>query len=361
MPRLRAPLALLAALMALPALPQVAAAQDMNVSLARLRVSPDAAPDCGDTGDNGLPRQWCADLPAWRSLASQLGFSLIPPVLSPARTTGYGGLYVGVEGWITGIDSGASYWERGTEGDDGLAGDTPNRFASGPLIWSRFNVRKGFPFGFELGTSFAKLLDTDYWAWGLEVKWALFEGFRYGLGILPDVAVRGMVNTMVGEPEFNVTVPSFDVVVSKRITVAGTGTITPMISYQLAWIFADSELVDLTPDIDAFDECLPASDAATTVCSRPTPDRDGDGEADPVEHPDGSTYWPGEDYNNNTTFDQLRALRQRLVLGVQGQYQALTLTASFAFDLQKPGDQDEEVPDGLPRQWSVAAGAGLQF
>lgn len=340
---MRSPLLVLLATLLVPA---AASAGDMDVTLARLRAPP--GPDtCPAMGDNGLPRMYCADEDAWRRLTSQLGFSLAPPVLSPARTTGYGGLYVGVEGWVTGIDSDADYWQVGTEGDEGSL--DRNRFPDSTLIWSRLVARKGFPFGIELGTSFAKLLNTSYWAWGLEVKWALVEGFRYAFGtVLPDIAVRGMVNTMVGDPEFNLTVPSLDFVVSKRITVAGTAVITPILSYQIAWIFADSELVDLTPEIDAFDECRPETDSSSTTCTR-----------DPASIPSGRG--PGEDYNNNTTFDELRATRQRLAIGVRGEYQALTLTATFTFDLAKPGDQDDEVPDDLPRQWTVAAGAGLSF
>ena len=317
----------------------------MDVTLARLR-RPAPFGDCPAMGDNGLPRDFCADEPAWYSLASQLGFSLIPPVLSPARTTGYGGLYVGLEGWITGINpsdstGGVRYWEVGTEGDSSSV--ERNRFPSSTLIWTRFAIRKGFPLGFELGMSFAKLLSTSYWGYGLEVKWALFEGFRYGIGILPDVAVRGMVNTMVGESEFNLTVPSFDIIVSKRIAVAGVGTITPFVAWQIGWIFADSELVDLTPEADAFTACRPQPGNTSTVCSGDAPGPN-----------------PGADYNNNTTFDELRSARQRLVLGARGQYRALEVTASFAFDLTKPGD-DDEVDDDLPRQWTVAAGVGLAF
>lgn len=341
---LRAALLLLSATLLAPA---VASADDMDVSLARLRTDP--GPDCPATGENGLPRMHCPDQDAWRRLTSQLGFSLAPPVLSPARTTGYGGLYVGLEGWVTGIDSDSDYWGRGTEGDEGSTAMTGNRFPNDVLVWSRVVARKGFPFGIELGTSFATLLDTSYWAWGLEVKWALFEGFRYGFGtVLPDIAVRGMVNTLVGDPEFNLTVPALDFVLSKRITVAGTAVVTPILSYQIAWIFADSELVDLTPHIDAFGECWPELDSSSTTCKRPA-----------GTNPSGLA--PGADYNNNTTFDELRATRQRLAVGVRGEYQALTLTATFTFDLAKPGDQDDEVPDDLPRQWTVAAGAGLSF
>ena len=343
--------------------PAAVRADDMDISLARLRVATSgggALPaGCSATGENGSPRDYCADVDGWNGLVSELGGSMIPPVLSPARTVGYGGFYVGVEGWLTPI-SDAGRWHYGTEGDSTAgaescgpnygAGDLGcNRFPSRTLIWSRVSARKGFPFGFELGTHFASLLSTEYWAWGLEVKWALFEGFRSGIaGILPDIAVRGMVNTMVGEAEFNMTIPSVDIVISKPIAVLGAGTITPFVSGQLAWILADSELVDLTPEIDAFAECEPAPDSTMTTCTRSTAIPGG--------------RMPGQDYNNNTTFPKVRATRTRLALGVQGRYEQITLSASFAFDLQEPSTGSDELTNNdLRRQIQVTAGAGLTF
>jgi len=358
--------------------PAAVHADDMDVTLSRFRIATrnsdgsavaDLPPGCSGTGENGLPRAYCPDADSWRRLTSQLGASLIPPVLAPARTVGYGGTQVAIEGWITGIDA-REYWRVGTEGDESAGAEGRNRFPDSTLIWSRVAIRKGFPFGFQLGTSFGHLFNTQMWAWGLEIQWALFEGYRTGIGVLPDIAVRGMVHTMTGDAEFNLTVPSVDVVISKPITIAGTGTITPFVSGLISWIFADSELVDLTPDIDAFAECQPSPTSTMTSCTR-------DATRDP---PIADGRMPGEDYNNNATFPQLRATRMRLALGVQGRYEALTLTGSFQFDLSKPGncrpynadpdlyddpdnvcDERTDVPADLPRQWTVAFGAGLQF
>lgn len=329
------------------------AADDMDITLARLRLAPTG--DCPAVGENGLPRAFCADNDEWERLMSELGGSLVPQSLSPARTLGYGGFFVGIDTWITGIDGGARHWRVGTEGDEGAGmedcvdgtGLGCNRFPDDVLIWSRVNVRKGFPFGFELGTSFAYLWNTELFAWGLEIRWALFEGYRRGFwAFLPDVAVRGMVNTLVGDNEFNVTVPSVDVIVSKPITIAGSAVISPFVSGQLAWIFADSELIDLTPNIDAYDECRPATMGDMSSCQR----------TEPI--PGGRS--PGEDYNNNATFDQVRTSRFRLTFGVHGRYEAITLAASFSFDLVKPGD-DEDLPDDVNRQWVTTFGAGATF
>ena len=343
------------------ATPVTASADDMDIALSRLTIEaqdPAVAPDtsCSTATAVGTPRSFCPDNEAWRRLMSQFGMGMAPPVLSPARTLGYGGFYLGLEGWITGVDSGQDYWRRGTEGDAGARTEHINRFPASTLIWSRVDIRKGFPFGFELGTSFSHVLNTDLYAWGLEIKWSVFEGYRQGLGgFFPDVAVRGMVNTMTGDSEFNLTVPTFDIIASKPIPISGVGTLTPFVSWQMAWILADSELVDLTPGIDSFDECRPdpvapsgvMGDTSSVDCMRTEP------------LPSGRVV--GEDYNNNGVFEQIRAARMRLALGVQGRYQAITLSGSFMFDLSKPGEMDAEMPADLPRQWTAAAGVGVSF
>jgi hypothetical protein len=316
----------------------------MDLSLARLRIAASPAPGALCSTDAGVAgsRAFCPDHDEWERLMSELGGSMIPESLSPARTLGYGGFFVGVDSWITGINGNARHWQVGTEGDEGASegcsGDTGlgcNRFTDDVLIWSRVNVRKGFPFGFELGTSFAYLWNTELFAWGLEVRWALFEGYRRGFwAFMPDIAVRGMVNTLVGDNEFNMTVPSIDVIASKPIVIAGSATISPFVSVQLAWLFADSELIDLSPDVNAYEMCRP--DAA------------------------GMCTGPGDDYNNNATFEQIRTSRYRLTFGVHGRYEAITLAASFAFDLVKPGE-DEDLPDDLDRQWTTTFGAGVTF
>ena len=327
--------------------PAAASADDMDITLSRLRVpvgmegcmpGVDFAPD-----PMGNDPTFCPDNQAWQRLVSQFGAILAPPVMTPARTVGYGGFYLGAEGWLGGIDSNADYWRRGTEGD-GM--DDENRFVDSTLIWYRLFARKGFPFGFELGTSLARMLNTDLWAWGLEVRWALFEGFRTGIGILPDVSVRGAVYTMTGEWEFNVTVPTLDILVSKPIVLARTGTISPYLGMQIVWILGDSELVDLTPETRAFETCVPAPGGAGVECTG------GDG---------------GMDYANHAVFRQVRATRYRGVIGFQGRYRAFTLTGAFQFDLVKPGDADsswiegEDAPTDLPRQWTVSTGLGLTF
>jgi hypothetical protein len=317
--------------------PQAAQADEMDLMLRRL----------GDAPLTGGP-----DL-AWRRLMAQFGAGMAPTVLEPAHTVGPGGFYAGVESTITNIDSGQGYWRHGTEGRDPTADQ--NAQVRDAYTWFRLNLRKGLPFGFELGAQMGHAMHTNYWTWGGSLKWSLFEGFRTGVrGHLPDVAVRAAVQTFTGSSEFNLTVPSVDLIISKPFVVGKTLEVTPIIAGQLAWIVADSEVVDLDPGTNPFDECLPHPPDISRVPNTCT----------------GS----GTGFESLHVFDQLRSMRARLVLGLQVRYMALVLTGSFTMDLIQPGDLDDElvtytdaggneVTDAslLPRQWTMAVGVGFVF
>jgi len=316
------------ALLMLTAAP--ASAQDMNIALSRLSL-----PGCGTEGVT------CQrDDDAYRSVMSEFAGAMIPPVLTPAGTRGVRGIYVGFETWFTGIDGASEAWHRAVEGD-GMDGDASrSRFVDGVISWGRLNVRKGLPFGFELGTNIAYMVNSSYWALGAEIRWALFEGFRDGVGWIPDVAVRGAVQTLVGDGEFNVTVPSVELIVSQPFVIANTVEVVPWVVGQAAFPFVDSELVDLTPQTSSFAGCDPDP---LTPETGPPPICRGMGGA----------------LNDNVVFPSLRSTRWRLGAGVQVRYEWFTLLGNFMMDLVRPGDGDGSLPDHLDRQWQVDVAAGL--
>lgn len=350
--------ALIGAVLVPAALPTTASAQDMNLALSRYRIAAEdpavnpSTPCASTFTDGGVPlgRAWCQDDDAWTRAMTQFAGSMIPPVLTPAGTRGVRGIYVGFESWITGIENDPSTrtgdaWFRGVEGD-GMMGGTPgrSRFVDSVLAWGRFNVRKGLPFGFELGTSVGYLANTSYWTLGLEVRWALFEGFRDDVGWLPDFAVRGAVQTLIGDGEFNVTVPSVDLILSEPFIVANSVEIIPSITGQFAWIFADSELVDLDPGVSTFDTCSPEPGTPTVDSGSPPYCRND-----------------GMQLNHNVVFPSLRSFRARLGAGLQIRYEWFTLLGAFQFDVLPPGETDSAIPADMPRQWTASVGAGLSL
>ncbi len=288
---------------------------------------------------------------------SELGGATLPTLNSPAHTVGPGRFQVGFEMSLTNINVNSQAWTLGTQGDanagtetcDGGTGLGCNRFANSSLLWSRVHVRKGLPLGFELGTNVGYLANTTLWAVGAEVKWALFEGFRTGLGVLPDVAVKGAVQTVLGDREFNLTLPSLDLIVSKPFVMGGMGTLTPFVAGQFGWVLADSAIVDLTPDVDGFEECRPSAVGAEATCTRPQSDALPDGR------------YPGQDLNNNVSFGSVRATRARAAIGVQGQYNAFSASLSWAMDVATTADLNTDAELANTLQWTVNAGIGFTF
>jgi hypothetical protein len=338
-------------------------AQRMDLALSRLRVPaedpaihPDTPCPASFVGGGGelLGRSWCADDDAWRSLVTQFAGALAPPILLPPHTRGMRGIYVGLETWITGIDSNADYWARGTEGDE-MTTDR-NRFVDSVLVWNRLNVRKGLPFGFEVGTSIGFAVNTSYWTLGLEVRWSLLEGLRERRSAVyfPALSVRGAVQTLVGDAEFNVTVPSVDVTLGERFIIGETVELSPYLGGQVLWIFGDTELVDLTPDVDAVAMCDPSPYPPGHPMG-PQPDAAGNWPRAPYCRGDGS------DFNHNVVFARVRSMRGRAFAGLQLRYEWFAFTGAFAFDLFAPHDLDSSIPEDVPRQWQVDLGVGVSY
>lgn len=309
-----------------------AEAQRMNLALSRLRV-PDGTGTCAGAA-------FCADNDAWSSLATQLTGALIPPLVEPARTRGPRSFYLGVETMLTGIDASQDYWQRGTEGDGTVA--DRNRAVDSILTWTRLSIRKPLPFGFELGTSVGYLTNTDYFTLGLEIRWALLEGWTGRDWWVPDLAVRAAVQTLVGDAQFNATVVALDATLSNSVVIGDAFELSPYIAGQINWVFADTELVDLTPTVDAYRLCNPLPPDPTTgsriACQ-------GD----------------SSDFNNNSVFRSIRTMRPRMILGAQARYEIITVNLAFSFDLQTPREADASLAESLPRQWRLDLGLGFSY
>lgn len=309
----------------------------MDLALSRLRTP-------GALSPNGV-QLYSADNDAWASLMSQLGNVLAPPLVSGARTTGFRHFYLGFETSIVSIDDSADYWARGTEGDSMTLGT--NRFVDSTLNLSRLHLRKGLPWGFEIGLSAGHIFNTSYWVWGGSLKISLMEGFRKGLpAFIPDVAVRASVQTLTGDGEYNLTVPSLDVIISKPLVLGRTVVLTPIIGVQFFWTAADSESVDLTPEVDEWAAC------------DPNPNLSGDGDMFALPTP--ACRGNGDDFSNEVEFQRFRAFRSRMVLGFNLRYQVFQIGASIHWDLRSP-TSDADVPAGTERQYNVTVLGGVLY
>lgn len=172
----------------------------------------------------------------FRDFATQLGFVLAPRNASPAETLGHAGFHLGAMWSGSFVSNDQSYWQVSDRAQAG-------RDTAGVLHTLQLDVRKGLPFSFELGVNLMWLWDSAIFAPGLEVRWALQEGFKYA----PDFSVRGSVNHMVGNRDLLLTTIGLDAMLSKSFGLFGMINLCPYIGWSLIMVAATSRVIDPTP------------------------------------------------------------------------------------------------------------------
>ena len=314
-------------------------AGDMDPALSRLLLRRGNGPCAPENA-----AMFCPDHEAFEHLASELSVSLAPPVTHGAAGLGEAGFYVGVSSTATPIRADQRYWAKGTRGTS-LA-DEQNQHVDSLLTWNRIDLRKGLPFGFELGSSLGSGTHTSLWVLSAQLRVVLFEGFHSGLGALPDIALRGVTQTMFGASELSIHSYALDVTLSKPFIVGGYHRLTPLLALQALFVNAKSGRVDLTPEANAFTSCAPAVGAANGVtlsCSEPN----GAGEL-----------------ANTAAFRTVSQTRVRLFVGAEERFRWLALSATLGFDLAVPELQTNIAGDGPPelmRQVSFHLAGGLRY
>jgi hypothetical protein len=300
--------------------PFCARADNMDLALSRLRIVG------GKAGCPVSAAGFCPDQELFERLVSELAVSMAPPVSSPARSVGPRALALSLDTTITSIEAQQSYWVLGTEGSGGGDPQAGNAAPQSALVWNRVQARKGLPFGLEAGASLGQGLNTSLFALGLALKWALFEGFRTGLGRLPDVSVAGSVNRSVGSSQASVQLYAIDLTLSKPFVIEHTWSLSPFGGIQTLFTSVHSGVIDLTPagpgkppdpSKDAFNACSPRPGEAPgpTGCA-------AGGDA--------------SDFHNDVVFKPVTQTRVRMFLGGQARYQLFTLSLSWLFDLSAP-------------------------
>jgi hypothetical protein len=345
---------------------------------------------CGSRMDPaGYPRCF-ADNTLFANLVNELAGALAPALLAPASTIGYNRTYIGYEHSITNINNGPTslgHWSRGTEGV--APGNTQNtgteRYRTrvpDVLFVSRLHMRHGLPYGFELGAQTSWLHDSSLVAMGADIKWSLWEGFRpRGVGWIPDFAIRGSVNTLVGNQQLYLTVVGMDALLSKHIAVAGAFNLTPYVGGQALLVFGDSTVIDATPRRSSYQECtrrravfmtdpMTGQTSSSLVC----------------EAGSGTPTGAEVDSFNDIVFNPVRLLRGRAFGGLRAKYGVFTVTAEFIMDVMAPswttgscggagsqpsycvtgrptdsGERDQVRIDPNFRQYSINLAMGVTF
>lgn len=322
----------------------------------------------GLPGRDGL----CApDNAAFKKLVAQWGFALAPNAMYPARTTGFGGFHFSLQAAYSGIDSDASYWKLGTQGERDSASGSAVDSGSPPGVIQTYslNVRKNFMFGLEALANVGFVPGSNIINGGADVRIALLEGFRTGVGgVFPDVSAGGAVRTISGTDQLQLTTAALDIRASKPFSIASQAVLTPWIGYQYVWIFGRSGLIDLTPGTDPLGYCgFAGPDVPSSVDNGSDQTFDGQ----PICR-GGSSL----DFNNNVVFEQANLERQRVLFGLNYRYEVVSLGLQVLTDLIDPANAQNsskdktdladcsdsgETCDPMPRQWQLGIELGAHF
>ena len=143
------------------------------------------------------------DEAAFEGLVKEMGIALAPRLLEPAETLGQAGFSMAFATTVQDIRNKADYWVRAMP----ELGDAP----PGALTTLALQMRKGLPWSFEIGGAITHLVGSEMYAMGTDLKWTMADGLRIGTIRLPDVALRGSVNRLVGNRDLDLIVGGGDV------------------------------------------------------------------------------------------------------------------------------------------------------
>lgn len=169
----------------------------------------------------------------FQALVADFGQVMAPNFASPSTTLGEAGFSVNLIPSINFIDDSSEHWQRAVEDQD----------PEGAMFVPSLAVRKGLPFSFEVAGTMSHISGSDMFTVGSQLKWALHEGFR----VFPDVAVRGMINTLVGAKEMEMLTAGWDASVGYGFPIGGVLEVTPYAGYQQLNIWGWSRLLNVRP------------------------------------------------------------------------------------------------------------------
>lgn len=158
-----------------------------------------AAPAFAGKYDFEIPAGFGND--TFQDLVKEAGAMVAYRSVAPAEPGGLTGFDIGVEASFVEVDS--NVWDQVFESQD-----TP-----GYVAMPKVHLRKGLPFGIDLGASYAMVPDSNIEVLGGEIQYAIMDGST----VLPALALRGHYSTLLGVDDLDLEVYGGDLVLSKGI------------------------------------------------------------------------------------------------------------------------------------------------
>lgn len=192
---------------------------------------------CGaDCQTNGLPMLGAAEVAAFEGMTRSYGLLLAPLTLSPAHTIGINVTEVEFSFTSAMLTDDANVWVNAI--NDSVA---PTSISA-----TRFALRKGLPYSFEVEGQLGYLLNSELWSIGGTAKWSLHESMR---SFPIDVSLRGGVSRVLGSSQLDLTTASFGASLGTQFGVMRLFNLVPYVSYMPVMVFAGSASLDATPGL----------------------------------------------------------------------------------------------------------------
>ncbi len=174
------------------------------------------------------------DVGSFKNLMTAYGLALAPPNLTPANTLGINATSFNLAYGVVGNPFANAPWANATSGKQ----------ASPTLMNANLMVRKGLPYSFELEGSLGYMINTELFAVGGGIRWALHEAVK----LVPvDFSVRFNVRKVMGSSQIDMTTTGLDFSLGHEFGILKLFSIAPYIAYSPMWIYANSNVLDATP------------------------------------------------------------------------------------------------------------------
>jgi hypothetical protein len=136
----------------------------------------------------------------FKSFSQQIGALIAYRNLAPAEPLGISGFDVGVEVSAISVDKNSAYWRSAFSND-----------APAYLGFPKLRVRKGLPYGFDIGAMYAYVPDSNIKLYGAELSKALLDGSA----ATPAIGVRATYSKLAGVDDLGLQTYGMDISISK--------------------------------------------------------------------------------------------------------------------------------------------------
>lgn len=157
----------------------------------------------------------------FKELSKEAGVALSYKNVAPTAPLGLTGFDIGVEATAIDIEDKAFYWQAAFEGD-----------APSHLVIPRVRVRKGLPFGIDIGAMYTEVPNSNVKLYGGEISKAILDG----TAATPALGVRATYTKLSGVDDLDFQTVGVDASISKGFLI-----VTPYVGAGAVYVMSEAK------------------------------------------------------------------------------------------------------------------------